>query len=344
MFKAFTDEVRAAARVEHPNVAQILDMSDHNGTHFVVTEYVPAPTLDKVIAQRGPLDPNTACQVVAQVAIALLFAHQQNVLHRDIKPGNVAAPARRPGQTDRPGADPVVGEPLAENDPAPQPEGVRRRDRAHRPGAGVGLRTRRPQRYLQPGVYVLYPLLTGQVAFPGLAAAVDDRPANAQPATALKGSAGGSTGDRRVRHAHGGQGAPEPVRVDGRGRDGDAGLATAERLECFGSNGTGQAESGRPQGGPGRGETGVPQQLAGDVVRSLRPSLRCERARAESWGAVDGFASGLLTRQFLHEWRARPDTTGGRLPAPPPSERRCDDPVRPCTRSSAPNHVGSDRS
>ncbi|QJW92877.1 serine/threonine protein kinase [Frigoriglobus tundricola] len=90
VFRAFTDEVRTAARVEHPNVARILDLSSYHGTHFVVSEHIPAPTLDKVIAEQGPLDPNTAAQVVAQVAIGLLHAHRQNVLHRDIKPGNIA--------------------------------------------------------------------------------------------------------------------------------------------------------------------------------------------------------------------------------------------------------------
>ena len=90
VYKAFVDEVKAAAKVDHPNVARVLDMSVHNGTHYVATEYVPAATLDKVLAEKGPLDVNQAAQVAAQVAVGLLHAHRKDVLHRDIKPGNIA--------------------------------------------------------------------------------------------------------------------------------------------------------------------------------------------------------------------------------------------------------------
>jgi serine/threonine-protein kinase len=90
VYKAFVEEVKAAAKVDHPNVARVLDMNIHNGTHYVVTEHVPAATLDKLLAEKGPLDINLAAQVVAQVAVGLLFAHRKGVLHRDIKPGNIA--------------------------------------------------------------------------------------------------------------------------------------------------------------------------------------------------------------------------------------------------------------
>jgi serine/threonine protein kinase len=90
VYKVFVEEVKAAAQVRHPNLTRILDMDARNGTHFVVTESVGAPTLDKVLAEQGPLEPHAAAQVVAQVAVGLLFAHRKNVLHRDVKPGNVA--------------------------------------------------------------------------------------------------------------------------------------------------------------------------------------------------------------------------------------------------------------
>jgi serine/threonine protein kinase len=90
VYKAFLQEVRAAARVDHPNVARVLETGVWCGTHFVVSEYVPAPTLDKVVADKGPLGPNAAAQVVAQVAVGLMAAHEQGLLHRDVKPGNIA--------------------------------------------------------------------------------------------------------------------------------------------------------------------------------------------------------------------------------------------------------------
>lgn len=90
VYGAFVQEVKAAEQVSHPNIARVVEMDVWNGTHFVAAEHVGAPTLDKVLAEKGPLAVNLAAQVVAQVAVGLLHAHWKNVLHRDIKPGNIA--------------------------------------------------------------------------------------------------------------------------------------------------------------------------------------------------------------------------------------------------------------
>ncbi len=90
ILSAFVKEVRTAAQVDHPNVARVLDLGFANGIHFVVSEYVAAPTLDKVVAENGPFAPDRAAQVVAQVAMALRFAHDRKLFHRDIKPANIA--------------------------------------------------------------------------------------------------------------------------------------------------------------------------------------------------------------------------------------------------------------
>jgi serine/threonine-protein kinase len=89
ILKAFTAEVRLAAQVDHANVARVLDLGKHQGTHYVVSEYVPGPTLDFII-RRNPLTPDEAARHVARVAVALRYAHQHELLHRDIKPGNIA--------------------------------------------------------------------------------------------------------------------------------------------------------------------------------------------------------------------------------------------------------------
>jgi serine/threonine-protein kinase len=96
MYRPFLKEARRAAKVESPTVARVLDMGIWNDTHYVVSEYVAAPTLDKLIAQKGPLSPNLAAQVVAQTAVGLMHAHAAELIHRDIKPANIAIlPNRR---------------------------------------------------------------------------------------------------------------------------------------------------------------------------------------------------------------------------------------------------------
>ena len=69
------------ARIPAGPPARVLDIGEWNGTNYVVTEYVGAPTLDKVVAQRGPLAPHTAAQVIAQAAVGLLHAHAAGLLH-----------------------------------------------------------------------------------------------------------------------------------------------------------------------------------------------------------------------------------------------------------------------
>jgi serine/threonine-protein kinase len=61
-----------------------------NETYFVATEYVPGPTLDKLVAEKGPLPANRAAQYIAQAAVALRHAHEHGFYHRDVKPGNLA--------------------------------------------------------------------------------------------------------------------------------------------------------------------------------------------------------------------------------------------------------------
>jgi serine/threonine-protein kinase len=94
--KEFMKEVRAASRANHPNLSRVLDIGFWQGTNFVVTEHVPAPTLDKLVTERGPLAPHSAAQVIAQAAVGLYAAHHLGLVHRDIKPGNLAwLPDRR---------------------------------------------------------------------------------------------------------------------------------------------------------------------------------------------------------------------------------------------------------
>jgi serine/threonine-protein kinase len=96
VLKAFLAEARAASRAADPGIARVRDVRHWQGTHFVVSDYVPGPTLDKLVAERGPLVPDAAAQLVAQAAAALHAAHGLGLLHRDVKPANLTLlPGRR---------------------------------------------------------------------------------------------------------------------------------------------------------------------------------------------------------------------------------------------------------
>lgn len=82
-------EARAAARIRHPGVITIHDVTEEDGRPAVVMELIDGPSLDDVVAERGPLDPREAASIGAQVLDALDAAHRAGVLHRDVKPGNI---------------------------------------------------------------------------------------------------------------------------------------------------------------------------------------------------------------------------------------------------------------
>jgi serine/threonine protein kinase len=89
ILKAFMHEVRAASKAKHPGLARVLDIGYWQGTNFVVSEFVPGPSLDKLVAEKGPLAPHAAAQMIAQAAVGLYAAHQLGLVHRDVKPGNL---------------------------------------------------------------------------------------------------------------------------------------------------------------------------------------------------------------------------------------------------------------
>ncbi|WP_309056921.1 protein kinase [Streptomyces sp.] len=82
-------EARAAARVRHPGVVAVHDVTEHEGRPVIVMELVDGPSLDGVLGERGALDPREAAGIGAAVLEALAAAHDAGVLHRDVKPGNV---------------------------------------------------------------------------------------------------------------------------------------------------------------------------------------------------------------------------------------------------------------
>jgi tRNA A-37 threonylcarbamoyl transferase component Bud32 len=84
----FRAEAEAIARLHHPNIVQIYEVGEHNGRPFFSLEYCPSGSLARKLSGT-PLPPQAAAAVVEQLANAVEATHQKQVIHRDLKPGNV---------------------------------------------------------------------------------------------------------------------------------------------------------------------------------------------------------------------------------------------------------------
>jgi serine/threonine protein kinase len=82
-------EARAAAGLHHPSAITVYDVVEDGGAPFIVMELVEAQTLADVGRTSGPLSPQRAAEVGLAVLDALVAAHRQGILHRDVKPSNV---------------------------------------------------------------------------------------------------------------------------------------------------------------------------------------------------------------------------------------------------------------
>lgn len=88
--RRFDREAQAASRMSHPNIVNLLDVGvEEDGTLYLVMEYVQGKTLKRFIQESGALRPEIAAQIIIRVLAALQHAHQNGVVHRDIKPQNI---------------------------------------------------------------------------------------------------------------------------------------------------------------------------------------------------------------------------------------------------------------
>ncbi len=85
----FTREAYAAAQLTHHNVVQIYDLGQDADIHFFSMEFVRGCSLDELIKKEGKLDAEVAVGYVLQAARGLQFAHNQGMVHRDVKPANL---------------------------------------------------------------------------------------------------------------------------------------------------------------------------------------------------------------------------------------------------------------
>jgi len=85
----FKMEAQAAAGLAHPNIVNIYDVYDDGHIRFIVMELIDGITLKDCIRKKGAFDPREATSVAIQIAQGIQAAHEQNIIHRDIKPQNV---------------------------------------------------------------------------------------------------------------------------------------------------------------------------------------------------------------------------------------------------------------
>ena len=99
----FEREAKAISRLNHPHICTLYDVGSHDGTDFIVMEYIEGETLAERL-KKGNLSLEQALRYAIQIAGALGVAHSCSVVHRDMKPGNLLV-SGRPSLELQPGGD-----------------------------------------------------------------------------------------------------------------------------------------------------------------------------------------------------------------------------------------------
>ena len=88
--KRFQAEAKAVARLEHPNIVRVFEQRQSpEGHHYMAMELVDGESIDARVLREGPMDPQRAAELGRVLASALTCAHEEGILHRDLKPHNV---------------------------------------------------------------------------------------------------------------------------------------------------------------------------------------------------------------------------------------------------------------
>jgi serine/threonine protein kinase len=85
----FQQEIKAAGRLNHPNIVTIYDVGKTESVAYMAMEFLEGQELKDIIATGKLLPPHEIVDIISQVADGLWFAHQQNIVHRDVKPSNI---------------------------------------------------------------------------------------------------------------------------------------------------------------------------------------------------------------------------------------------------------------
>src|SRR5690348_14544307 len=85
----FKREARSVAQLQHPNIVTVIDRGEEDGRQFIVFEFIDGENLKELVVRNGRLDVRDALAIVVEVARGLAFAHEQGLVHRDVKPQNI---------------------------------------------------------------------------------------------------------------------------------------------------------------------------------------------------------------------------------------------------------------
>ncbi|MEU9981828.1 serine/threonine-protein kinase [Streptomyces sp. NPDC050856] len=87
--KRFAHESRVAAAIDHPHIVPVFEAGETEGVLYIAMRYVAGQDLRALLDHEGPLPPEKAARIAVQVASALDAAHAHDLVHRDVKPGNI---------------------------------------------------------------------------------------------------------------------------------------------------------------------------------------------------------------------------------------------------------------
>jgi serine/threonine-protein kinase len=85
----FKREARSVAQLQHPNIVTVIDRGEEDGRQYIVFEYIEGENLKERVVRKGRLEVREALEIALEVARGLAFAHQNGLVHRDVKPQNV---------------------------------------------------------------------------------------------------------------------------------------------------------------------------------------------------------------------------------------------------------------
>ena len=87
--RRFQREALSASSLSHPNIVEMYDVGEDNGTYFIVMEYVEGKTLKQLLKRRGALTLSEAIDIMLQITDGISHAHESYIIHRDLKPQNI---------------------------------------------------------------------------------------------------------------------------------------------------------------------------------------------------------------------------------------------------------------